>query len=523
MLATAIIVFREVLEASLIVGIVLAATRGVPKRGFWVSAGIIGGVAGAILVALFAEAIANAAAGMGQELFNATILFAAVLMLGWHNVWMSREGRAMAKELGAVGAAVKAAERPINVLAIVVGIAVLREGSEIVLFLFGIAAAQGSSAPAMLAGGALGLALGAGAGAVLYFGLVRFAGKYLFSITSALVLLLASGMAALGARALSQAGYLPALGQPVWDSSALVPDQSALGNLLHALIGYTARPEGIQLVFFAVTFLTIAGLMYVFRVKRPRVPAAATLAAGVIIAVIGVGGISRVRAEDLNVYSPIVEPGEYAIETRGNVAFDKDPALDGAVTEVTEIEVTPNNWWHTALLGELVKEPPGSLQYTATGWENIFQLTPQGKYWADLALYLEYDWAKRSGEADAVEWKLLSEKSVGRLTFTLNPIWETEVGHDATGGTEFRYAARVKWRYLRQLEPAIELHGGIGKFSHPDEFRDQSHQIGPVLLGKVHLGGIAELKYQAGYLFGLTRDGSPDGAFKFLLEFERHF
>ena len=117
----------------------------------------------------------------------------------------------------------------------------------------------------MLTGGAIGLGLGIVAGAILYLGLIRLAGKYLFSVTGRLVLFLASGMASLGARALSQAGYLPSLGEGVWDSSKLIPDQSALGNLLHALAGYTARPEGIQLLFFAVAFATIGTLMLTVR------------------------------------------------------------------------------------------------------------------------------------------------------------------------------------------------------------------------------------------------------------------
>jgi high-affinity iron transporter len=92
MLATAIIVFREVLEAALVVGIVLAASRGVAGRGLWVSSGIAAGVLGAALVAACASAIATAVNGIGEELFNAAILFTAVAMLGWHNIWMNRHG-----------------------------------------------------------------------------------------------------------------------------------------------------------------------------------------------------------------------------------------------------------------------------------------------------------------------------------------------------------------------------------------------------------------------------------------------
>ena len=103
MLAALLVVFREVIEAGLIVGIVLAATKGVPRRGLWVCYGVAGGIAGACLVAAFADQIAPLFAGSGQELFNASILFLAVGMLTWHNVWMASHGRTIAQETRAVG------------------------------------------------------------------------------------------------------------------------------------------------------------------------------------------------------------------------------------------------------------------------------------------------------------------------------------------------------------------------------------------------------------------------------------
>src|SRR5207247_917029 len=157
MLGTLVIVFREVIEAGLIIGIVLAATKGVAQRGWWVALGILGGLAGAGLVAGFAGELASLFHGSGQEVFNASILSAAVIMLGWHNVWMSRQGAAMAQALRAVGDAVAAGRRSLAALAIVIGVAVLREGSEVVLFLYGIATAGGDPASAMLAGGPVGL------------------------------------------------------------------------------------------------------------------------------------------------------------------------------------------------------------------------------------------------------------------------------------------------------------------------------------------------------------------------------
>jgi len=261
MLPTALIVFREVLEAALVVGIVLAASQGVPRRGTWVGAGIAGGIAGAALVAGFAEQIAAALAGVGQELFNAAVLFTAVAMLGWHNVWMGRHGRELAIEASDIGKLVRSGARPLYALAVVVGLAVLREGSELVLFLYSIVAANGTDAVSFGLGFALGVAAGVGVGALLYFGLLRIPLKHLFTVTSWLILLLAAGMAAQGAAFLVQADVLPSLGDGIWDTSWLLTEHSIPGQVLHALVGYVARPAGIQIVFYAVTLVIIGVLM----------------------------------------------------------------------------------------------------------------------------------------------------------------------------------------------------------------------------------------------------------------------
>jgi high-affinity iron transporter len=271
MLATAVIVLREVLEAALVVSIVLAATRGVLGRASWVSFGIAGGVLGAMVVAVFAKALAAAASGIGQEIFNATILFVAVIMLGWHNVWMTRHGRELASNLNSVGAAVRGGTKPLYMLAVVVMLAVLREGSELVLFLYGIAT-SGAGKNAELAGGfAFGLLGGVTLSLAMYFGLLRVPAKRLFTVTGWLILLLAAGMAAQGAAFLVQADILPALGDAVWDTSPLIPDESLVGRLLHTLVGYTARPYGIQIGFYVATLVVLLLLMKLVAQNQPPI------------------------------------------------------------------------------------------------------------------------------------------------------------------------------------------------------------------------------------------------------------
>lgn len=263
MLATLLIVFREVIEAALVLSIVAAATRGVTGRNRWLAIGVGAGLFGAVIVAAFAGRISQSLEGSGQEIFNASVLFLAVAMLGWHNVWMGRHGRELAMEMNAVGSAVAAGTRPLYAVAIAVGVAILREGSEVVLFLYGIAS-TGVGGSSLLFGGLLGLVIGAALGFALYKGLINLSTKLLFSVTSWLILLLAAGMAATGAKYLVQAGILPSLGAALWDTSWLLDDGTVIGQMVHVLVGYTARPLPVQVIFYLVTLGVIGGLMKAF-------------------------------------------------------------------------------------------------------------------------------------------------------------------------------------------------------------------------------------------------------------------
>ncbi|MBP1152191.1 MULTISPECIES: FTR1 family iron permease [Methylocaldum] len=272
MLATAIIVFREVIEAALVISIVMAASRGVAARSWWIWSGVGGGLIGACVVAGFADTLAEAASGVGQDLFNAAVLFTAVAMLGWHNIWMQRHGRELAQAMSQVGKAVLSGDRPLYALAVVVGLAVLREGSEVVLFLYGIASADGSHTGSMLTGGVVGISLGTAVGLAMYYGLLRIPTRYLFKVTSWLILFLAAGLASQGAAYLVQADLLPPLGHEVWNTSNWLSEDSLIGQVLHTLLGYVSRPDGVQILFYLATLATIASLMRVFG-DRPARPA----------------------------------------------------------------------------------------------------------------------------------------------------------------------------------------------------------------------------------------------------------
>lgn len=267
MLATAVIVFREVLEAALIVAIVLGASRGIAGRGRWIGGGIALGLLGASVVAILANVASSFFSGNGQAILNAVILLGAVVMLTWHNVWMSTHGRQMSAAITAVGSEVQDGSRPLAALLVVTMAAVMREGSEAVLFLWAIAAG-GEHGTSMAIGGLGGVIAGVLVGLLLYLGLLRIPARHFFSVTSWLILLLAAGLAAQAGGFLNQAGLLPALGNGIWNTSHILSQQSIVGQLLHILVGYIARPSGIEVVFYVVTFLSILILMNASGRKR---------------------------------------------------------------------------------------------------------------------------------------------------------------------------------------------------------------------------------------------------------------
>lgn len=257
MLSAAIIVFRETLEAALIIGIIAVATRNLRARNAWLLGGITAGLLGSVLVALSTSKIADWAQGMGQELFNASVLGVAAAMLAWHNIWMARHGRQLAMQAKQLGHEVSTGSREMSALALVVGLAILREGSETALFLYSMLTGGEETLSSVLGGGALGLILGCAAGLGLYAGVLRIPPRHFFGVTSGLILLLAAAMASQAARFLVQADVLPSLAAPLWNTAWLLDNSSVLGRTLHTLVGYEAAPSGTQVAFYAATLVSI--------------------------------------------------------------------------------------------------------------------------------------------------------------------------------------------------------------------------------------------------------------------------
>src|SRR5581483_2063283 len=112
-------------------------------------------------------------------------------------------------------------------------------------------------APAMAAGGALGVAAGAAVAALMYAGLLAIPAGRLLSVTGWLITLLAAGMASQAIAFLQQAGYLEVLSAPLWNTGWLLSEDSIGGRLVHTLVGYTEQPDGLQLLAYVLVIMAI--------------------------------------------------------------------------------------------------------------------------------------------------------------------------------------------------------------------------------------------------------------------------
>jgi high-affinity iron transporter len=521
MLAVAIIVFREVLEAALIISIVMAASVGIAKRNLSISGGVAGGVLGAGLVAMFAASISEAFSGAGQEILHAGILLFAVVMLAWHNLWMAHHGREMAQQAKDVGRQVAAGIRPLYALALICGFAVLREGAETVLFVFSVIASAQEGVASLLLGGLIGLAAGAALGVILYLGLLRIPVSRLFTVTGWMILLLAAGLAAQGTAFLVQASLLPPLGEQLWDTSSLLSESSILGRVLHTLTGYIAQPSGIELLAYILTLMAIGIPMRALSRARNAAVAAAMITVMVLCG-------SRPAWADLRVRMPTVEYRELELEHNGLFTFDnKGSDLNGQQSYTNSIGYGVLPWWKIELEGELAGGPGVERTYEATTFENTFQLTEPGKYFFNLGLFVEYSQATGQTNPNSFTFGPIIQKELNDILgvdslHTLDVFFSRGVGRGSSKATGFQYAWQSRLLLNRYIDPAIEFYGTIGDVLHTAPFSSQQHFVGPAIVGAASFAPYGKLKYEVGYLFGYT-SATPRGAVRWLLEYEIAF
>lgn len=247
LLDTVIIILREVLEASLLAGLLLAVSQMTGQGKRWIFGSLVFGVTGAAIYAANLNWISEQFDYRGQEITNCLLqimifLLAANVIARSHLVRMGKPGApGLRIAMGAV-----------------IALAIIREFSEILLYLQGFANNQGQLYP-VLAGSIIGAAIGLSIGVVFYYGFTFRSGNRSLSFCLLTLMFVVAGIVAQVAPMLQQIDLLPVT-SPVWDSSAQLQEDSVTGQLLYAVLGYEATPSAWHLAFYLLALAYIAAL-----------------------------------------------------------------------------------------------------------------------------------------------------------------------------------------------------------------------------------------------------------------------
>lgn len=257
------VVWRESIEALLVVGILyswLKQTEAVgAMRYLWLGVG--GGVLTALSLAGILLGMQQFLSGIGQDVFMLALMLTAAALIVHMVLWMREHGRHLHSHLK--NQTRQALEtKSFWSIAILVAVAIGREGSETVIFLYGMSYAQQSAQDWLTFGSAvlLALALAGGSYYLLQLGRRWMSWKYFFRATEIMLLLLASSLLLSGVDRMIGLGWLPAGIDPVWDTSMLLDDSSRLGGVISALTGYRAYPALTDVIAWIGFWLAIYGL-----------------------------------------------------------------------------------------------------------------------------------------------------------------------------------------------------------------------------------------------------------------------
>ena len=260
------IVLREVLEAAMVISLIMGITRNINGSRKSILQGILIGIALSVCLALGMDYISSSLEGNGMEIFNAAILIMASFMIINTVLWMKDHAKKMTRQLKNVCSEVDS--NNLYIITSIVSVTIAREGSEIVLFTYGALLSQHITTFHLILGTILGLCSALAIGAIMYWGIVKISPRYIFAVSSILLVLLAAGMAGHAGNFLVSAELLPEiLDDHVWDTSHFVSDLSIIGRILHVTIGYSATPGGIQLLFYSGT-IALFIIAYIARNRR---------------------------------------------------------------------------------------------------------------------------------------------------------------------------------------------------------------------------------------------------------------
>ena len=261
MIKLAIVVFRECMEIAFLLGVILAVTKPVKDSRKYVILGSITGVFLAALFAFFAKTLSESMGGIGDEMFDSCVILITAILISWTVVWMQGYTKKIRKDLSKLSDKITAGVVSKLMLVFVVAAAIFREGAEIILFVYSITSAGNIDDNEYITGIGIGAFGGLLVGTLLYLGLMKYAGKYVFKISTILLTLIAAGLAAEAAGIMTSSGIIEVLSDQLWDTSWLVENSSITGKILNITVGYDSRPNAMQIIFYFATIILTFGMM----------------------------------------------------------------------------------------------------------------------------------------------------------------------------------------------------------------------------------------------------------------------
>jgi high-affinity iron transporter len=255
MFKIAIVVFRECLEIALLLGVITAATRHIDKSRHYIVMGALLGIILSSFFAFFTQSLSLMFDGYGDEIFDSCIILLTAAIISWTAIWMQGYTKKIKKNLGELSNKISSGVASHFMLVAVVSATILREGAEIILFIYSVSSAENIKPDDYLLGLGIGGLLGLVTGVVLYMGLIKIAGKYIFKISTILLIIIAAGLTSQAAGILTSSGIIEIYNEPLWDSSWLIDDRSIFGKILNIITGYDSKPNVMQIIFYTGTIL----------------------------------------------------------------------------------------------------------------------------------------------------------------------------------------------------------------------------------------------------------------------------
>jgi hypothetical protein len=258
-----------------------------------------------------------------------------------------------------------------------------------------------------------------------------------------------------------------------------------------------------------------------------------TLALG---AIGGLAITSPAARADFELHYPIIDYREFEFEHNAATTFDKaNSGKSNNQSYTFELGYAPVWWWEPEIEGDEVAAPgQKNLSFEATVFENTFQLTPQGEYWADLGFFAEYSHAAGRTDPDSFTFGPLIQKEASDLfgldlghntLHTINLLLTKEIGSNREDATPLAIAWQSRLRLNPLIEPGFEYYGQVSSLagrSTPDQAAPVQHRIGPVVVGQYNMFQYGKIRYEVGYLFGLN-NATERGTVRWRFEYEKAF